>query len=549
MFKGLRGRLALIGGITVFCAWLIFDRGITYGLDLQGGTYLLLEVQDPNNALDAAAREDATNRALTVVRTRTDEMGVAEPTIQKSGTDRIVVELPGATPEEQQRAKDVIQRSAFLQFQIVRPISDIAASLARIDRAVVASGIQIDSSPSADSADSAAPDLGLFTTPDSAAADSTAAADSVDADGALAAAESDTTATPLSAQPFTSRLQNGSSRGDGVFLVAAADVPVVDQFLALPAVQSALPRNVVLRWGPAEDASVQGYRFLYLLDREPLITGTYLQDAQAQRDPQMGRPLVTFEFDRRGGRIFERGTGANVNNLMAIVLDDEVVSAPVINSQIGMRGQIEMGGNSMEEASDLALVLRAGALPAPIEIIEEQAIGPTLGSDSVAAGLRAGIVGLIAVIIMVVGYYRFSGLLAVVGLSVYVLILLGAMASLGAALTFPGIAGLVLSIGMALDANVLIFERIREELDAGQSVRKAIDEGFHNAMSAIIDGHVTTIISSVILFYVGTGPVRGFAVTLGIGVAASLFSAVFVVRTLYMLYLERGGSQAQTLSI
>lgn len=543
MFKGLRGRFALIFAIVALCAYVILDRGITFGLDLQGGTYLALEVADPNNALDDAARTDAIDRALTVIRTRTDELGVVEPSIQKEGQHRIIVELPGATPEEQQRAKDIIQRAAALQFQIVRPMSDIAASLARIDRAVVASGIEVAAAP-LDSV-SSGPDLGLFTTP----ADSAAAAADSAGSSELAAAAADSASQTPSAQPFSSKLQVGSGDGNGIFLVASSDVPAISQYLALPQVQQALPRGSVLRWGQANDAAIPGYRFLYLLERDPLITGEYLEDAQAQRDPQMGQPIVTFELDRRGGRIFDRGTGQNIGRLMAIVLDDEVVSAPILQGQISTRGQITLGGASMAEANDLALVLRAGALTAPIEIVEEQAVGPTLGSDSIAAGVQAGIVGIAIVILMVVGYYRFSGMLAVVGLAVYVLLLLGAMASLGAVLTFPGIAGLVLSVGMALDANVLIFERIREELTAGQPVRRAIDAGFSNAMSAIIDGHVTTIISSVILFYIGTGPVRGFAVTLGIGVAASLFSAVFVVRTLFLLYLERAGSQAQTLSI
>lgn len=543
MFKGLRGRFALIFAIVALCVFVILDRGITFGLDLQGGTYLALEVADPNNALDDAARTDAIDRALTVIRTRTDELGVVEPSIQKEGQHRIIVELPGATPEEQQRAKDIIQRAAALQFQIVRPMSDIAASLARIDRAVVASGIVVAAAP-LDSV-SGGPDLGLFTTP----ADSAAAAADSAGSSELAAAAADSASQTPSAQPFSSKLQVGSGDGNGIFLVASSDVPAISQYLALPQVQQALPRGSVLRWGQANDAAIPGYRFLYLLEREPLITGEYLEDAQAQRDPQMGQPIVTFELDRRGGRIFDRGTGQNIGRLMAIVLDDEVVSAPILQGQISTRGRITLGGASMAEANDLALVLRAGALTAPIEIVEEQAVGPTLGSDSIAAGVQAGIVGIAIVILMVVGYYRFSGMLAVVGLAVYVLLLLGAMASLGAVLTFPGIAGLVLSVGMALDANVLIFERIREELTAGQSVRRAIDAGFSNAMSAIIDGHVTTIISSVILFYIGTGPVRGFAVTLGIGVAASLFSAVFVVRTLFLLYLERAGSQAQTLSI
>jgi protein-export membrane protein SecD len=539
MFKDLRVRAGLIAAIVLLSAWLIFDRGITLGLDLQGGTHLALEVQDPDNALTADQRAEATDRALQVIRTRVDELGVAEPNIQRSGADRIVVELPGATAEEQQRAKDVIQRSAFLQFQIVRPMSDFTTPLQRMDRAIAAAGGTPAAPVTAPDSAPATPGLDIFqTAPDSAATDSLAA-------DSAALASTDTT---NSAQPFSSLLSPGSAGAEAIFLIANENVATVERYIAMPEVQQLVPRGLVLRWGLDQDAQLSGFRSLYLLEREPLITGEYLVDAQAQRD-QLGQPIVIFEFNRQGGRIFERGTGANVGNLMAIVLDERVFSAPIIQSQIGTRGQIEMGGGTIEAASDLALVLRAGALPAPIEIVYESAIGPSLGADSINAGRLAGIVGILAVIVMIVAYYRFSGLLAVAGLAVYVLLLLGAMASVDAALTFPGIAGLVLSIGMALDANVLIFERIREELAAGHPIRRAIDAGFSNAMSAIIDGHVTTIISSLILYRIGTGPVRGFAVTLGIGVAASLFSAVFVVRTLFMLYIKQRGDRTQTLSI
>src|SRR5690606_19125574 len=225
---------------------------------------------------------------------------------------------------------------------------------------------------------------------------------------------------------------------------------------------------------------------------------------------------------------------------IAIVLDNRVYSAPVVNERIaGGRGQIEMGQAPLQEANDLALVLRAGALPAPLDIIEERTVGPSLGADSIAKGKIAGIVGVALVVVIMIAYYRFAGVLAVLALGVYALIVLGGMATLNATLTAPGIAGLILSIGMAVDANVLIFERIREELAAGRSVRMAVDEGFSNAMSAIVDSNITTLMTALILFEVGTGPVRGFAVTLSIGIIASFFAAVYVTRTLFLLYLQR----------
>src|SRR5690606_29722033 len=212
---------------------------------------------------------------------------------------------------------------------------------------------------------------------------------------------------------------------------------------------------------------------------------------------------------------------------------------PVVQSRISNRGQIELGQAPLQEANDLALVLRAGALPAPLEIIEERTIGPSLGADSVAKGKVAGVVGAVIVVLIMVGYYRVAGALAVVARGVYGLIVLGGMAALNATLTAPGIAGLILSIGMAVDANVVIFERIREELAAGRTARMAVDEGFSNAMSAIVDSNITTLMTALILFEVGTGPVRGFAVTLSIGIIASFFSAVYVTRTLFLLYLQR----------
>jgi preprotein translocase subunit SecD len=230
------------------------------------------------------------------------------------------------------------------------------------------------------------------------------------------------------------------------------------------------------------------------------------------------------------------------------VLDDRVFTAPVINGAINTRGQIELGKATMEDASELALVLRAGALPAPLHIVEERSVGPSLGADSIDKGKIAGMVGIGLVVLMMLGIYRFSGALAVLALGIYVILSLGMLAGLDAKLTFPGVAGLILSVGMAVDANVLIFERIREELDHGRSVRAAVNEGFHHALRAIVDSNVSTLITCAILFYTGTGPIRGFAVTLAVGVIASFFTAVFTTRTLMSLYLERRKS-VQSLSI
>jgi len=490
-------------------------QAVTLGLDLQGGSQLALEIDERKARLAPEQRADAIDRALKIVRTRVDELGVAEPVIQKVGENRIIVELAGL--QGGVRAKEVLQRTAFLQFQMVHSLAEMQQAFPRIDRAVAeALGVQ-GAAPAAQN-----PVGGLFK--GKAGQDSTGGA-----------------------TPFTSKV---APVGEGEFIVQAADVPAVERYLALPAVQRLLPRGTELLWGTPERAA-QGedqVRRLFLVDSRAMMTGEYLEGAQAQTDPQTMRPIVTFELSRRGGRIFERATGENIGKQMAIVLDDRVFSAPTIQSQIGNRGQIDLGGASLEEASDLALVLRAGALPAPLRIVEERTIGPSLGQDSIDNGRLAGMIGIAAVIVMVIGYYHFSGVLAVIALTLYVVLILGAMAAIGAALTFPGIAGLILSVGMAVDSNVLIFERIREELALGRSVRTAISEGFANALSAIVDSNLTTLITAGILYYVGTGPVRGFAVTLGIGIIASMFTAIFVTRTLFMLYAERR-TAAQGISI
>jgi preprotein translocase subunit SecD len=324
----------------------------------------------------------------------------------------------------------------------------------------------------------------------------------------------------------------------------------VDSLLSLPAVARQLPRGVTLRWSATPTSvGVESYRFLYALDDRPIITGSNLEDAQAQIDPLTNGPIVTFQLDRAGGRKFGEETGRHVGDYMAILLDGRVQGRPpVIQSRIGRNGQITLSGRTLQEAQDLALTLKAGALPIPLQIVEERQVGPSLGQDAIRSGIFSGIIGTIFVVVIMVLYYRVAGVLAIGALTLYLLFTLGGLSMLDATLTLPGLAGLVLSIGIAVDANVLIFERIREELAAGKTVRLAVDEGFKHAMSAIIDSNATTVLTALFLFQFGTGPVKGFAVTLILGTAASMITAIFVTRTMFLIWLDRKPTMA-TLSI
>lgn len=544
MFGTVKGRVVVILLVIIAAGWSLYDNYascvktsstpescsvVRLGLDLQGGMHLALEVADPDGTMTPEARADATDRALQVIRTRIDEFGVEEPLIQKVGDTRIIVELAGITDE--QRAKEIIQQTAFLEFQLVTDGQAIVNALPRIDRAIVqALGPEgLPAETGTERQGESVEDL-LFGGRDTARAqEETTEADSI-----------------AQARPLTALLLDG---GPGQFLVAAEDVRTVERYLELPEVQRVIPRGVELRWAAElESVGAQLYRRLYALEDRPIMTGAELENAVAGRSPQNYQPQVNFELTRSGGRIFSEVTGRHIGDQLAIVLDNRVFSAPVINARIGRSGVIEMGQGTLQEANDLALVLRAGALPAPLEIVEERTVGPSLGADSINQGMIAGVLGVVAVILIMVVYYRVAGFLAVLALGVYVLIVLGGLAAFNATLTAPGIAGLILTIGMAVDANVLIFERIREELAVGKAVRTAVDEGFNNALPAIVDSNLTTLLTALILFQFGTGPVRGFAVTLSIGIIASFFSAVYVTRSLFLIYLQRKRA-TETISI
>jgi preprotein translocase subunit SecD len=271
----------------------------------------------------------------------------------------------------------------------------------------------------------------------------------------------------------------------------------------------------------------------FLLKKQVLLTGDALTNAEVRIGSQFNEPYVSIEFDREGAQLFERITAENVGKRLAIVLDNTVYSAPVIRERIA-GGQAQITGSfTVEEARDLAIVLRAGALPAPVRIEENRTVGPSLGQDSVRQGLTAGLIGSVLVVLFMLLYYRLSGTVATVALILNVLLLLAGLGYFHATLTLPGIAGIVLTLGMAVDANVLIFERIREELRIGKPARAAIDAGFARAWSAILDGNVTTLIAAMMLFQFGTGPIKGFAVTLSLGLIANLFTAVFVCKVIF----------------
>ena len=535
MFKTVRSRVIAIIIVVAMSGWQLYSNGLKLGLDLQGGMHLVLEVDDPEGTMTTDAKADMIDRVERIIRTRIDEFGVEEPLIQQVGQERLIVELAGISDEEQ--AKGIIERNAFLEFKLVLPPTDMDAALSRIDRSIVATlGVDSIRALGRDITGGATSDREALQ--DALFGRSTADSTATEGDSATVAEEEPEEDPADALRPFSSMLNVGDA--PGTYLVAVEDVPLAAAFLAMPEVERAYPRDQVLQWGSdIVGMAARNYQRLYILSEDPFLTGDQLEDATAGRDPQFNQSQVQFELSRAGGRQFSQFSGANVGNYLAIVLDGEVMSAPVIRDRIGARGQIEMGaGTPLEEAADLALVLRAGALPAKINIIEERTVGPSLGQDSIDKGQMAGMIGLLFVVAIMLVYYRMAGMLAVGALAVYVLLVLGGLAGIGATLTVPGIAGLILSVGMAVDANVLIFERIREELDVGRATRTAVDEGFGHALSAIVDANITTLITALILFQFGTGPVRGFAVTLSIGIVASFFSALFVTRSFFLVYLQ-----------
>ena len=381
----------------------------------------------------------AVDQALETIRNRIDQFGVAEPDIRRQGDNRILIQLPGI--KDTQRAKDLIGKTALLEFKLVD--------------------------------------------------------DSASVDAAL-----------------------------------KGDIP---------------PGREVLYRVEENPETQRTIKTPFLLKKRARLDGSYLTDARVQIDSQFNEPYVSINFDKKGARIFERITEDNVNKRLAIVLDGNVYSAPVIQEKIA-GGQARITGRfTTEEARDLAIVLRAGALPAPVNVLEERTVGPSLGADSIRKGLLSMCIGGLLVVVFMVIYYKAAGLIADLALIMNIVLIGAGLAGFQATLTLPGIAGIILTIGMAVDANVIIFERIREELTLGRTPRAAIDYGYERASLTILDANVTTLIAAVVLFQFGTGPIKGFAVTLSLGVIASLFTALVLSRLIFEYLLMY--RKTKTLSI
>src|SRR3989442_10797399 len=530
----IRSRLIVIGLLFVFSVWQLLPKNETQrvpdpttglmkrtavgrvrvhlGLDLEGGVHWALGVDQTKGPVPDCA--EAIRRAERVVRTRIDEFGTTEPVVQIVGRCRLIVELAGE--KDPNRAKGIIQRTAFLEFRITDMQNLFRTALPEMDAALRTAGVK---GPGTGAANAVAQLFG-------------------DTAKGKKKARSDTTSANAPGV-LSSLLFQGQLAGE--FLVQEENFGRVDSIIHMAEFDRVKPRGIDLFWGAqVESRGARPYRALYAVQNKAIITGEELTKATASRDRLTNQTVVEVSLTRRGGRKFGEETGRHVGDYMAIILEGRVQGQPpVIKSQITNNGLIELGSKPLTDAQDLALVLRAGALPAPLAVIEERTIGPSLGRDSIVDAIKAGIVGVALVVLIMIGYYRLSGTLAVAALTLYVLFTLAGLAAFGFTLTLPGLAGFVLSVGIAVDANVLIFERIREELRHGKLVRTAVDEGFKHAMNAIVDSNVSTALTAFILYLVGTGPVQGFAITLIIGIAASMVTAVFVVRTFYMIWLQQ----------
>jgi protein-export membrane protein SecD len=472
---------------------------IHLGLDLQGGMHVVLEADLSQVPPDQA--KDALDRVVEVLRNRVDQFGVSEPVIQKQGDDRIIVDLAGVQSEADVR--ELIGKTARLEFRMCAGQTVATQVVERLDRelAVRRAG--------ADSADT---------------------------------------------RPFSGKIAVAYNPQFGVptgAFVRDADIPAVTALVERARAEGFAPAEVDLLWEHEEKTigDAKG-KILHFVLKTVELSGDMVGNAERRFDldyEQPNAPGVSITFSNRGATRFAQVTKANVGNHLAIVLDDVVRSAPVIREAIrGGRASIT-GSFTDQEALVLSTVLRAGALPVDVRIAEERTVGPSLGRDSVQASLKAGAVAIAATVAFMVLWYKGSGLIALVALALQLFLLLAGLGALNGTLTVPGIAGIILTIGMAVDANVLIFERIREELRNKKTVRAAIDAGYARAFTTIIDSNLTTLIAALVLFQYGTGPIRGFAVTLSIGIVANVLTAVLVTRIIFDFITSR--RRLETLSI
>jgi len=449
--------------------------------------------------------EDSIRRVIEIIQNRVDQFGVAEPTIQKQGNNRVIVELAGI--QDSERARDLLQSTALLELMIVKDIESTNALIRQLD------SITATSNEEAVNNDNEINEL--FDTTGSGNLNFSSLLISVGGNLAISS-------------------KNLSSFKD---ILSQANVKQILDATNSTVLTSNSSIALVNEIGEEEE-----FYTLYHLFNNAELTGGVIEDAQmrlSQAGVTAGQAVVEVEMNSEGSREWARITGANINNRIAIVLDRKVHMAPVIRSQIFGGGTVIEGLDSIEEAEDIAIVLRAGALPVPVTIAEERTVGASLGADSVTKGTLSMAIGLLLVVIFIVLFYKMSGLIASFSVMWTLILLLGVLALLEATLTLPGIAGLILTVGMSVDANVIIFERIKEELRNGKSVRSAIDSGYERAITTIVDANLTTGIAAAVLYQYGSGPIKGFATVLFWGIIVSMFTAIIVTRFVFDFVTSR----------
>ncbi|MCQ2104153.1 MAG: protein translocase subunit SecD [Fibrobacter sp.] len=522
-------------------------KSINFGLDLAGGTSITLEID--KSGLKNEDIKDIQEESLEIIRNRVDQYGLSEPQISPSGDDRILVELAGV---DDSTAKSLVGSTAKLEFKILAESEKFLQVVQLIDQYLTRQTTDIVASDSAvaDTTAAAAP-----------AADTAKALSDDELLGKTAAAEpakdsvveTAPAAAELASEVGTALSAYYMNFGNGGF-IAEENVEKVKKLLEAEGVQKLIPRDVNFAFGSGleaiqRDSKIKAKR-LYLLKRRAEMGGDDVADARPYRvsdGTNAGEVAVSLKFSGIGPKKFSAVTAANIGKQMAIVLDNQVISAPVIRDRIP-NGEAQITGlDDMAEANRLAVVLRAGALKAPMKIIESRNVGATLGEENIVQGFGSGAVGLVLCLVFMVGYYRLGGFIASLGMIINTLVTAAVMSVFSATLTLPGIAGFILVLGMSLDANVIIYERIREEIKSGLTARAAVAKGYERAFSAIFDSNLTTVLTALILYKIGTGSVKGFGLTLMIGIITSLFCALTVTRAVFDFKLAK--RDATTLSI
>ena len=512
------------------------------------------------------AIDNAIDRAIGVVRNRVDRYGVAEPQIQKIGSKRIIVELPGVSNPEDVRK--LLKGTALLTFHLLKEgeqagkiMNDINKTLAKMkDSSLVGEIIPKTSKDSLNTAGKNETDKKKIqkdttkvkkevkkddkkdTKKDTTKTKKDSSKVKKDSIQNLADTNKDNDTNKLASNPLYELFDGELSQRYGEPMVSQINKEKIERYLNLEEVKAVIPSDVMIGWSyrTVEERGTKFY-FMYILKKDPELTGNVVTDAKYTMDQQSsGKPIVTMEMNSEGTADWARITGANINKRCAIVLDGVVYSAPVIRNKITGGNSMIEGMANLEEAKLLAIVLQSGALPAPLKIIEERSIGPSLGEDAIRSGVLSSVMALLFIALFMIVYYRFGGSIADLALIINVLFVMGIMASFKATLTVPGIAGLILTLGMAVDTNVLIFERIREELKSGKPMKTALEIGYKKAFSAIIDSHITSVITGIILYIYGSGPIKGFAVTLLAGIVSNLFTAIVITHFIFDILFEKG---------